>query len=118
MSKLILLDSGPLGIISNPSKSDIVLACREWAIKQHEQGNVLMRRSIATALGMLRECSGIPELVRLLADQQGNVSVRESIAAFIEQLANDEPIVYSLATILLQGGDGTLLIVFIVHCGR
>jgi predicted nucleic acid-binding protein len=42
MSKLILLDSGPLGIISNPSKSDIVLACREWAIRQHEQGNVLI----------------------------------------------------------------------------
>ena len=47
MSKLILLDSGPLGIISNPSKSDIVLACREWAIRQHEQGNVLIVPEIA-----------------------------------------------------------------------
>jgi len=47
MSKLILLDSGPLGIISNPSKSDIVLACREWAISQHEQGNVLIVPEIA-----------------------------------------------------------------------
>src|SRR5262249_47660791 len=47
MSKLILLDSGPLGIISSPSKSDIVLACREWAIRQHEQGNVLIVPEIA-----------------------------------------------------------------------
>ena len=47
MSKLILLDSGPLGIISNPSRSEIVLACREWARKQHEQGNVIVVPEIA-----------------------------------------------------------------------
>jgi predicted nucleic acid-binding protein len=47
MSKLILLDSGPLGIISNPSTSETVLACREWAKKQHEQGNVVVVPEIA-----------------------------------------------------------------------
>ena len=47
MSKLILLDSGPLGIISNPTKSDIALACREWAKQQHSQGNVIVVPEIA-----------------------------------------------------------------------
>lgn len=47
MSKLILLDSGPLGIISNPSKSQIVLECREWATRQYEQGNVIVVPEIA-----------------------------------------------------------------------
>lgn len=47
MSKLILLDSGPLGIISNPTKSEIVLACREWAQNQHSQGHVIVVPEVA-----------------------------------------------------------------------
>jgi predicted nucleic acid-binding protein len=47
MSKLILLDTGPLGIISNPSKSQIVVACREWATRQYQQGDVIVVPEIA-----------------------------------------------------------------------
>ncbi len=47
MSKLILLDSGPLGIVSNPSKSEIIDACREWVRKQRAQGNVIIVPEIA-----------------------------------------------------------------------
>ena len=42
MSKLILLDAGPLGIVSNPSKSQIVINCREWVRHHHEQGSVII----------------------------------------------------------------------------
>jgi predicted nucleic acid-binding protein len=47
MSKLILLDSGPLGIFSNPGKSQIISACRAWAAKHQQQGNVLVVPEIA-----------------------------------------------------------------------
>jgi predicted nucleic acid-binding protein len=47
MSKLILLDSGPLGIISNPSETQTVVTCREWAKRQHGQGNVIVVPEIA-----------------------------------------------------------------------
>ena len=47
MSKLILLDSGPLGIISNPSQSETVVTCREWAQSHLEQGNVSVVPEIA-----------------------------------------------------------------------
>ncbi len=47
MSKLILLDSGPLGIISNPSQSQTVVTCREWAKSLHEQGHVIVVPEIA-----------------------------------------------------------------------
>lgn len=47
MSKLILLDSGPLGIISNPSQSQTVVTCREWAQNHVQQGNVIVIPEIA-----------------------------------------------------------------------
>jgi predicted nucleic acid-binding protein len=47
MSKLILLDSGPLGIFSNPGKSQITSDCRAWAEKHQQHGNVLVVPEIA-----------------------------------------------------------------------
>jgi len=47
MSKLILLDSGPLGIISNPSDTEIIASCREWARGQQQKGNVIVVPEIA-----------------------------------------------------------------------
>jgi predicted nucleic acid-binding protein len=47
MSKLILLDSGPLGIISNPSQSQTVVTCREWAQRHLERENVIVVPEIA-----------------------------------------------------------------------
>jgi predicted nucleic acid-binding protein len=47
MSKLILLDSGPLGIISNPRQSEVITACREWVRKQRAQGSVIIVPEIA-----------------------------------------------------------------------
>lgn len=42
MSKLILLDSGPLGIFSNPGKSQTISECRDWAAGHQQQGNILV----------------------------------------------------------------------------
>ena len=39
MSKLILLDSGPLGIFSNPGKSQIISDRRAWAEKHQQHAN-------------------------------------------------------------------------------
>jgi predicted nucleic acid-binding protein len=47
MSKLILLDTGPLGIISNPSQSQTVLTCRNWAQQQQQQGHLIVIPEIA-----------------------------------------------------------------------
>ena len=47
MSTLILLDSGPLGIISNPNKSQIITECRKWVRTQQAHGNVLIVPEIA-----------------------------------------------------------------------
>lgn len=47
MSKLILLDSGPLGIVSNPSQAEVITACHEWVRKQRAQGNVIIVPEIA-----------------------------------------------------------------------
>ena len=47
MSKLILLDSGPLGIISNPSQSQTVVTCRDWEQRHLEQENVIVVPEIA-----------------------------------------------------------------------
>jgi len=47
MSKLILLDTGPLGIISNPSQSQTVLTCRTWAQQQQQQGHLIVVPEIA-----------------------------------------------------------------------
>jgi len=47
MSKLILLDSGPLGIFSNPGKSQTISECRDWAARHQQQGNVLVVPEIA-----------------------------------------------------------------------
>jgi predicted nucleic acid-binding protein len=47
MSKLILLDSGPLGIFSNPGKSQTISECRDWAASHQQQGNILVVPEIA-----------------------------------------------------------------------
>lgn len=47
MSKLIILDSGPLGIISNPNATQTVVSCREWANLQQQRGNVIVVPEIA-----------------------------------------------------------------------
>jgi len=47
MRKLILLDSGPLGILSNPSETQTIESCREWARGQQAQGRVIVIPEIA-----------------------------------------------------------------------
>lgn len=47
MSKLILLDAGPLGVISNPNQSHAVLTCRQWAHKQQKLGHLIVVPEIA-----------------------------------------------------------------------
>jgi len=42
MSKLILLDSGPLGIFSNPGQSQIILTCRQWVDSQGQSGHLIV----------------------------------------------------------------------------
>ena len=38
MSKIILLDSGPLGLISNPNAKPLPIACNRWAEAQAANG--------------------------------------------------------------------------------
>jgi predicted nucleic acid-binding protein len=47
MSRLILLDAGPLGILSNPNQSQTVLTCRTWAQQQQQQGCLIVVPEIA-----------------------------------------------------------------------
>ena len=47
MSKLILLDSGPLGLISNPKESPDAVACRDWVRQQEMQGDLVVVSEVA-----------------------------------------------------------------------
>src|SRR5437762_1241365 len=47
MSRIILLDAGPLGIISNPRFSPQNLACHEWAKEALAGGNQIFVPEIA-----------------------------------------------------------------------
>jgi hypothetical protein len=42
MSRIILLDAGPLGILANPSLSALAFQCRNWADNLLAQGDQLM----------------------------------------------------------------------------
>lgn len=42
MSKIILLDSGPLGLVSNPKANPTNIACTLWAKSQVAQGTLVM----------------------------------------------------------------------------
>ena len=42
MSRLILLDAGPLGLVTNPKESDASLACNEWLTSMLAQGCEVM----------------------------------------------------------------------------
>ena len=39
---IILLDSGPLGLITNPKVSDQALACQQWLVKHLSQGSRIL----------------------------------------------------------------------------
>ncbi len=47
MSKLILLDSGPLGLVSNPNTSTEAESCREWVREREFQGDLVIVSEIA-----------------------------------------------------------------------
>ncbi len=47
MSKLILLDSGPLGLVSNPNTSTEAESCREWVREREFQGDLVLVSEIA-----------------------------------------------------------------------
>lgn len=47
MSKLILLDSGPLGLISNPGQAPFVQSCQAWMRGQQAQGHLIVVPEIA-----------------------------------------------------------------------
>ena len=47
MSKLILLDAGPLGLVSNPNTSPQAEACREWVREREFQGDLIIVSEIA-----------------------------------------------------------------------
>src|SRR5215831_7654289 len=64
-----------------------------------------MLQYLVGTLGRLGERSVVPDLLGLLADKQVDVFVRKYISRSIEQLANDDLTVRSLATMLLQGTD-------------
>ena len=47
MSKLILLDAGPLGLLSNPNSTPSAHAAHTWMYQQQSQGHVLIVPEIA-----------------------------------------------------------------------
>ena len=47
MSKLILLDSGPLGLVSNPGQKPVVQSCQAWMRGQQAQGHLIVVPEIA-----------------------------------------------------------------------
>lgn len=70
MSKIILLDAGPLGIISNPRFSSQGLACHQWAKKQLARGVQVVIPEIADyevrrELLRANKTSGLARLDRL-----------------------------------------------------
>jgi hypothetical protein len=34
MNRLVVLDAGPLGLITSPRSTPISIACREWVVKR------------------------------------------------------------------------------------
>ena len=47
MNRIILLDAGPLGILANPSLSDLAFQCRRWADHLLAQGDQLIISEVA-----------------------------------------------------------------------
>ena len=47
MSRIILLDASPLGILANPSLSALAFQCRNWADELLAQGDQLMISEVA-----------------------------------------------------------------------
>jgi HEAT repeat protein len=81
-------------------------ACVHGLLRQlaNSQIGLSVRKRIATVLGTLDKNAAVPELLKLLSDQQIDPYVRERIAMVLEQIADDEETVRSLA-ILLEETD-------------
>jgi hypothetical protein len=47
MSKAVLLDAGPLGMVSNPNDTADNRRCQEWATNLHRKGTVVCVPEIA-----------------------------------------------------------------------
>jgi predicted nucleic acid-binding protein len=47
MSRVIILDAGPLGLITNPKATPTAIACREWMIQRLAAGDGIMVPEIA-----------------------------------------------------------------------
>jgi hypothetical protein len=47
MSRKVVLDAGPLGLITNPKATPTAVACREWVIRRLTAGDVIIVPEIA-----------------------------------------------------------------------
>jgi len=47
MSRAIVLDAGPLGLITNPRATPSAMACREWVVRRLSDGDVFLVPEIA-----------------------------------------------------------------------
>ena len=47
MSRAIVLDAGPLGLITNPRATPAAMACREWVVRRLGAGDVILVPEIA-----------------------------------------------------------------------
>ena len=47
MSRAIVLDAGPLGLITNPRATPSAMACREWVVRHLSDGDVFLVPEIA-----------------------------------------------------------------------
>lgn len=47
MSRAIVLDAGPLGLITNPRATPSAMACREWVVRRLSDGDLVLVPEIA-----------------------------------------------------------------------
>jgi hypothetical protein len=47
MSRLVVLDAGPLGLVTNPRATPAAIECREWLIKRIADGDQILVPEIA-----------------------------------------------------------------------
>jgi predicted nucleic acid-binding protein len=129
MSKLILLDSGPLGLVSHPKASRAAESCRAWVRSQEAQGHLIVVSEIADyevrrELLRARKLAGLARL-DLVNSQLSYMSITTSVMRRAAELwaqarqmgkptADDQSldadvILAAQALLLIDGGDEVIV---------
>lgn len=90
MSRTILLDSGPLGLVTNPNAPEQAIACGQWLVRTVDGGSTVMVPEIADyevrrELIRARRLAGIKRLDGLI-DHVGYLAITTSAMRRAAQL--------------------------------